>query len=172
MGLFDWLPGVGGAEATAGDVDDPPRSTPDEAEGPVADVVGGRPAGFRAEAEDLVSYWDGYDLDYRPSSLARLDSLTARQRTRSGYVRDETEAGDAVVFRPAATGSACYFGEVLVRAHDGAWREEEGRWVVAVEGPDGRTTVDAFGVAHDCLDGEETFVDAADAALRAVGRRD
>lgn len=170
MGLFDWLRGIGSAGVSAETAVETAPPDPEEVEGPVADVVGGDPAGFRAEAEDLVSYWSDYDLDYRPSSLPRLDSLTARQRVRSDYVRAETGAGDPVSFRPAATGSACYFGEVLVRAYDGAWAEDDDGWVVAVAGPEGRTRVDVFAVAHDCLDGDASFVDAAEAALRAVGR--
>jgi hypothetical protein len=174
MGLFDWLPGVrrGGASAN-GTVDaDPREPPPDGVEGPVAEVVGDGPEGFRAEAEDLVGYWSGYDLDYRPPSLARLDSLTERQCVRSDYVRTETDAGEAVAFRPAAAGSACYFGEVLVRAYGGTWTESADGWAVVVEGPDGRTVVDVFAVAHDCLDGERSFVDAANAALRTTGRID
>jgi len=170
MGLFDWLRSVGGAGTTAGADVEPAPPDPDGVEGPVADVVGGCPAGFRAEAEDLVGYWSDYDLDYRAASLPRLDSLTARQRARSDYVRAETDAGDPVAFLPAATGSACYFGEVLVRARGGEWTEVDDGWVVVVEGPDGRSRVDVFAAAHDCLDGEATFVGVADAAVRAVGR--
>jgi hypothetical protein len=170
MGLFDWLRGFGGVGASVGTADEAVPPEADEVEGPVEDVVGGCPAGFRAEAEDLVGYWNEYDLDYRASSLSRLDSLTARQRARSDYVRAETDAGDPVAFRPAATGSACYFGEVLVRSYDGAWTEADDGWVVTVEGPEGRTPVDVFAVAHVCLDGDASFVDAADAALREVGR--
>jgi hypothetical protein len=174
MGLFDWLPGLGGAGASAGEaVCDDPRDLPsDGAEGPVAELAGGDPEGFRREAEDFVGYWSGYDLDYRPPSLARLDSLTERQRARSDYVRAETDAGKTVTFLPAAAGSACYFGEVLVRAYDGSWARVDDGWVVIVEGPADRTLVDAFAVAHDCLDGDKSFVEAADAALRTAGRRD
>lgn len=172
MWLVDWLRGVGGVGAAADPEPEPRTSSPDEATGPVAEVVGGGPAGFRAEAEDLVAYWSEYDLDYRPPSLARLDSLTARQRARSDYVRAETEAGEPVTFRPAAIGSACYFGAVLVRAHGGEWTEGEDGWRVAVEGPEGRTHVDVFATAHDCLDGDARFVAAAATALRAVGRAD
>lgn len=174
MGLFDWLRGIGGVGAAAeAEPDSEPRdSAPDEAAGPVADVVGGSPAGFRTEAEDLVDYWEEYDLDYRTPSLARLDTLTARQRARSDYVHTETHAGESVTFRPAAAGSACYFGEVLVRAHGGEWTERADGWRVAVEGPEGRTHVDVFAVAHDCLDGDARFVDAAATALCAVGRDD
>lgn len=172
MGLFDWLRRIGG-DAAETEPDPAPRTpAPDEAGGPVADVVGGCPAGFRAEAEDLVAYWSAYDLDYRPSSLVRLDSLTARQRARSDYVRAETDAGESVAFRPAAAGSACYFGEVLVRAHGGEWTNGDDGWRVVVEGPEGRTHVDVFAVAHECLDGDAGFATAAEAALRAVGRDD
>ncbi|MFB6167374.1 MAG: hypothetical protein ABEJ43_00830 [Haloferacaceae archaeon] len=173
MGLFDWLPGVGGTGASASGADrgDPESLDPDPdgLEGPVAEVAGGGPKGFRREAEDLAGYWSEHDLDYRPPSLARLDSLTERQRARSDYVRTETHAGEQVAFRPAAAGSACYFGEVLVRAHGGSWTEVDGSWVVVLEGSSGQTLVDVFAVAHDCLDGDGSFVDAADTALRAAG---
>jgi hypothetical protein len=178
MGLFDWIAGLvggdrarepasdGGTRAAAGE--DPSEPT-DAAPTGVGAVVGDCPAAFREEADDLAAYHSGYDLDYGLGSLSRLDEFAASYEETATYVRTETDGGREVSFVPVATGAGCYFGEVLVREHGGEWCDEGGDWSVVVEGPEGRDEVDAFAVAHDCVEGEPRFEERADRAAEAAG---
>jgi hypothetical protein len=169
MGVLDWLRRLG--VPADPDHEDPEDDGDEELSGvtTVGDVVGGCPEGFRREANDLVGFRAEYDLDYGTASLARLDDLAASRDDRATYVSVETADGETVEFAPAATGAACYFGEVLVRTHGGEWTRRNGRWTVAVDGPGGLVHVDVFAVAHDCLEGESTFVAAAESATREAG---
>jgi len=49
------------------------------------------------------------------------------------------------------------------------WTDDGGSWCVVVEGPAGRDVVDAFGVAHDCVESDPHFEARARAAAETAG---
>ncbi|MFW6018931.1 MAG: hypothetical protein ACOCPX_08915 [Halapricum sp.] len=121
-------------------------------------------------AIDLAEFWGEYDLDLSLSSLTRLDDLVAEQWDTERFedVEFGADSYDAKVYTETATQLGSYFGEVLVRQHDGTWQQEAGTgWTVSVpSGPDSEAagaTVSVFQVAEDCLTGDSTFTGMHDA---------
>ncbi|WP_254823826.1 hypothetical protein [Haloglomus halophilum] len=114
-----------------------------------ADAAPDPPESFRVAAEQCADYWDDYPLDFTPQSLRHLDSLV------DTYYGPE-DAADAADSDPEALSGVAvqfgsYFGETLVRSHDGEWQQGRLNWSVALEGPDGEATVNVFGVAAGAL---------------------
>jgi hypothetical protein len=107
------------------------------------------PESFRVAAQQCADYWDDYPLDFTPESLRHLDSLV------DTYYGPEDAADGADSDPSALSGVAAqfgsYFGETLVRSHDGEWQQGRLNWSVALEGPDGEATVNVFGVAAGAL---------------------
>jgi len=135
---------------------------------------------FVEAADELAGFWGEYNLDFALESLTRLDELVAEQWDAERF--EDVEFGgdgyDADVYTETATQLGSYFGEVMVRQHDGTWQQETGTgWTVAVpSGPDSEAagaTVTVFQVAEDCLTGESTFTGMHDALadrLNLAGR--
>jgi len=125
---------------------------------------------FVEAADELTEFWGEYDLDFALSSLTRLDDLVAEQWDAERFTDVEFggDGYDAEVYTETATQLGSYFGEVLVRRHEGTWQQETGSgWTVAVQsGPDSEAagaTVSVFEVAEDCLTGQSTFTGMHDA---------
>jgi len=125
---------------------------------------------FVEAADELAGFWGEYDLDFALESLTHLDDLVAEQWDAERFedVKFGDDGYDADVYTETATQLGSYFGEVLVRQHDGTWQQETGTgWTVAVpSGPDSEAagaTVTVFQVAEDCLTGESTFTGMHDA---------
>jgi len=130
-----------------------------------ADADPDPPESFRVAAEECVDYWDDYPLDFTPASLRHLDSLVdtyygpedAGSGTSEPSVAgtpEDVAAGtdsDPEALSGVAVQFGSYFGETLVRAHDGEWQRGRLNWSVALEGPDGEATVNVFGVAAGAL---------------------
>lgn len=135
---------------------------------------------FVEAADELAEFWGEYDLDFALESLTRLDDLVDEQWDPDRF--EDVEFGDdgydAEVYTETATQLGSYFGEVLVRQHDGTWQQETATgWTVAVQsGPDSEAagaTVAVFQVAEDCLTGGSTFTGMHDALadrLNLAGR--
>ncbi len=140
-------------------------------EAPVAEAVGDDPAAFREQAEELAAFWDDYELDFSPASLARLDELLADQSGETGRMRIELDDGRTATVVPIAASTACYFASVLVRSYGAAWVEDEDyRWAVAVETPDGgEVRLNPFGIAHDGVSDAPRFAVTHDALVVEVG---
>lgn len=105
-----------------------------------------------ARARELSEAWPGYDLDFSPESLERLDRIAEEEYERVTRAADVEEA--AVVSESHAFAS--YFGEVLRRNHDAGWVTGE-EYTVAVDRSDGPVGVDAMEVAVACLATGTTF---------------
>ena len=125
---------------------------------------------FVEAADELAEFWGEYDLDFALESLTRLDDLVAEQWDAERFedIGFGDDGYDAEVYTETATQLGSYFGEVLVRQHDGTWQQETGTgWTVAVpSGPDSEAagaTVTVFQVAEDCLTGGSTFTGMHDA---------
>ena len=89
------------------------------------------PPGEAAEA--LAAQWPGYELDFSPASLARIDDLLDAELSPSQYAVYEFRLG-------------AYLGEVLVRNHDARWTPtDEVGWVVEIPDEVGDATVVEFG---------------------------
>ncbi len=140
-------------------------------EAPVAEAVGDDPEAFREQATELAAFWEAYDLDFSPASLAHLDELLADQADDAGRMRIELDDGRAATVVPIAASTACYFASVLVRSYDAAWVEDEDyRWAVAVGTPDGgEVRLNPFGIAHDSLADAPRFAVTHDALVVEVG---
>lgn len=99
----------------------------------------------RAElATEFAASWPGYDLDFTPGSLARLDDLVAAEYGPGALDSD---------------GLGCYLGEALVRNYGLEWADSMLGWVVRVADspaadPDVLVLPDVLG---DCLRGTGTF---------------
>jgi len=126
---------AGGGDGAAG-VDGDPADRGTNAgradEAPVAVAVGDDPEAFREQAEELAEFWEAYDLDFSPASLARLDRLLADQSDEAGRMRIELEDGRTATVVPIAASTACYFASVLVRSYGAAWvADDDYGWAVA-----------------------------------------
>ena len=139
MGLFDSI-----RNAVGGSADDDGDDASSLLDSTTLD-----PTDFRTRAESVAEA-DG--LDFSRGSLAHLDTHVAS-------LSDPETADDATAattYADPALRYGSYLGEVLVRAHDGAWTRDEG-WGVTVAGPDGEVTVAVFDVAARSLDGDPVF---------------
>lgn len=143
--------------------------TPGEA--PIAEAVGDDPDAFHEQAAELAEFWDEYDLDFTPASLPQLDQLLADQADSAGRMRVELDDGRTATVAPIAASTACYFAEVFCRAYDARWAEDEDyRWALAVPTPrGGEVRLNAFGIAHDGLEGAPRFAVTHDALVVEVG---
>ncbi|MFB6180065.1 MAG: hypothetical protein ABEI77_10115 [Halorientalis sp.] len=114
---------------------------------------------FRPPAEEFAAFWDAYDLDFSPVSLARLDVLVDSEWADDEF--EDIEAGgqsmDAKMYTELVKQLGCYYGEVLVRELDATWTRHNGAVVVVVPGRDGDTTVPIFDTAEGALRAGEQF---------------
>jgi hypothetical protein len=110
-----------------------------------ADSTSEPPASFRVAAEEVADHWEDYLLDFTPASLRHLDSLVDTH-----YGPDDVDT-DPGTLSGVAVQFGSYFGETLVRSHDGEWQQGRLNWSVALTGPEGEATVNVFGVAAGAL---------------------
>ncbi|RLM48188.1 hypothetical protein DVK00_06735 [Haloarcula sp. Atlit-47R] len=153
MGLFDTIrravggdaSSTGGDERTAGG-DSSSDDGPDRLDTATLD-----PTAFRKYAERVV---DGADpLTFDPDALARLD--TAIEESYGGETVGDAAGTTTYTENTVRFGS--YLGELLVRAYDGEWVQSDGRWGVAVSGPDDEVGVAVFDVAARSFGNEPVF---------------
>jgi len=167
-----------GGGATADESGDAPGAAPG------ASASGGPGAGgddlqppesFREEAEELAEFWGDHGLDFTPESLQRVDGLVDAQweddRFRNLETAEDGLSTDELVFEGLVVQLGSYFGETLVRTHEGAeWRnDDEFGWVVAVDGPDGELMSNVFHVAKDCLREPSKFAVSYDEVVAHSG---
>ena len=113
-----------------------------------------------AATEEVSAYWDGYDLDVTPASLARLDDLVDGEwdagRFRTARFGDGDS--DSRVYTELVRHFGSYYGEVLTRTFDAEWTADpELGTVVDVAGQGGTAVANVFVVAADRLTDEERF---------------
>jgi len=128
-------------------------------------------ATYAAEAEELVSFWTEYDLDYTPESLQRLDALVSAEWDDDRF--DDAEFGsdetfDDRVFTSVSTELGSYFGEVLVRALDAEWSDATATDGVVVEGTDGPLAIPVFKVAGTSIRQQPVFARSYDSLLADI----
>ncbi|MFB6164023.1 MAG: hypothetical protein ABEJ31_02595 [Haloarculaceae archaeon] len=128
------------------------------------------PADLRDDAAAFAATWPGYDLDFSPASLARLDRLVADEYVAQNDPAALESIADAepsfLAARAAEAGG--YFADVLVREFGGEWHTEGAAPTLVVDGQQGRATVDPLAVAAACFRGEETFAAAYERVTRQV----
>lgn len=133
------------------------------------------PARFEREAAELADFWSEHDLDFTPASLERLDDFVDRQwekdRFRDVETADDGVHVDELAFQGIVVQLGSYFGETLVRTHEGAsWADDEDfGWAVTVDGPEGEATVNVFHVAQDCLREPSKFALTYETVVRESG---
>ena len=115
---------------------------------------------YAEAADELVSFWTEYDLDYTPESLERLDALVSAEWDDDRF--DDAEFGsddsfDDRVFTSVSTELGGYFGEVLVRELDAEWSDETATDAVVVEGADGPLAIPVFKVAGTSIRQQPVF---------------
>lgn len=113
-----------------------------------------------AAAEEVAAYWDDYDLDHSPASLARLDALVDEEwdKVRFRTARFGDHDADSHVYTELVRNFGSYYGEVLVRNFDAEWTADPDLGtVVDVAGQGGTAVANVFVVAADRLTGEERF---------------
>ncbi|WP_324665090.1 hypothetical protein [Haloarcula sediminis] len=115
---------------------------------------------YAEAAEELVSFWTEYDLDYTPESLERLDALVSEEWDDDRF--DDADFGsddsfDDRVFTSVSTELGGYFGEVLVRELDAEWSDQTATDAVVVEGADGPLAIPVFKVAGTSIRQEPVF---------------
>jgi len=125
-------------------------------------------ATYAEAAEELVSFWTEYDLDYTPDSLDRLDALVSEEWDDDRF--DDADFGsddsfDDRVFTSVSTELGSYFGEVLVRELDAEWRDEATTDGVVVEGADGPLAIPVFKVAGTSITQQPVFARSYDSLL-------
>ena len=125
------------------------------------------PASFRVAAAEVADHWEDYLLDFTPASLRHLDSLVD---THYGP-EDATEAADSDpdTLSAVAVQFGSYFGETLVRSHDGEWQQGRLNWSVALTGPEGEATVNVFGVVAAALAEPAAFYETYREVAEEVG---
>ncbi|GCF13653.1 hypothetical protein Harman_15880 [Haloarcula mannanilytica] len=153
MGLFDTIRRAVGGDSSSTDGDEQAagdsRASDDGPE--LLDTAELDPATFREFAEDVV---EGADpLTFDPDALARLD--TAIEESYDG--KTVGDDADATTYTENTVRFGSYLGELLVRAYDGEWVQSDGRWGVAVAGPDDEVGVAVFDVAARSFGGEPVF---------------
>lgn len=114
-----------------------------------------------ARAEELADFWNGYDLNFSPRSLARLDELADDEWDEDRF-RD-TELGgsdmDSGMYTELVKQLGSYYGEVLVRSLDAKWTRRDDDIAVAVDGATDAppVPVPVFSVAANSLSGPSVF---------------
>jgi len=122
------------------------------------------------DAKGFAATWPGYDLDFSPKSLERLDRLV-RAEYETDDVPDVVLDGSGVddsylTARIVETGG--YFAEVIRRSVGGEWREGDGLTFV-IGGRRGETRLDPVAIAADCFRSEESFAAAYADVRNSVG---
>ncbi|RXK50580.1 hypothetical protein [Halorientalis pallida] len=114
-----------------------------------------------SHAEELAAFWDGYDLNFSPRSLARLDELADSEWDDGRFENAELGASDmdSGMFTELVKQLGSYYGETLVRSLDAEWTRRDDDIVVAVEGNTSAppVPVSVFSVAADSLSGPSVF---------------
>jgi hypothetical protein len=164
-------------EAVADQGDDTTTADTGESasDSPAADTGGSDPTtgddlrGTYAEAaEELVSFWTEYSLDYTPESLQRLDALVSAEWADDRF-DDATFGSEATfddrVFSSVSTELGSYFGEVLVRELDAEWSDETATDAVVVEGADGPLAIPVLKVAGTSIRQQPVFARSYDSLL-------
>ena len=122
------------------------------------------------DAKGFAATWPGYDLDFSPKSLERLDRLVSAEYETDDVpdvVLDGSGVDDSyLTARIVETGG--YFAEVLRRSVGGEWREADGLTFV-IGGRRGETRLDPAAIAADCFRGEESFAAAYADVRGSVG---
>jgi hypothetical protein len=116
---------------------------------------------IESHAEELAAYWDGYDLNFAPRSLARLDELADSEWDDDRF-RDAELGGedmDSGMYTELVKQLGSYYGETLIRSLDAEWTRRDDDIVVAVEGNTSAppVPVPVFSVAADSLSGPSVF---------------
>ncbi|MBX0304158.1 hypothetical protein [Haloarcula salinisoli] len=155
------------ADAPSDDQDDERTDGPDPTDGD------GLRATYAEAAEELVSFWTEYDLDYSPDSLERLDALVSAEWDDDRF--DDADFGndasfDDRVFTSVSTELGGYFGEVLVRELDAEWSDEASTDGVVVEGADGPLAIPVFKVAGTSIKQQPVFARSYDSLLSDLDR--
>jgi hypothetical protein len=164
------------ADASGGDAraddsgSDAPADPSSDARADDADPTAGDDlrATYAESAEELVSFWTEYDLDYSPDSLERLDALVSEEWDDDRF--DDAAFGsddsfDDRVFTSVSTELGSYFGEVLVRELDAEWSDETATDGVVVEGADGPLAIPVFKVAGTSIKQQPVFARSYDSLL-------
>lgn len=139
--------------------------------GPPEDPLPAAAVDVRADrAEGLAEEWPGYDLDFSPASLARLDDLVADEYDQSpGDVdRDELAAESPHGGVPeganlrigsggAAGRMAAYVGEVYRRTYGAEWYDGDGFDVLVLEGDQGTVELEPAMLVSASLAGHVSF---------------
>jgi len=127
-------------------------------------------AAVTEDAKGFAATWPGYDLDFTPKSLERLDRLVSEEYATDDVpevVLDGSGVDDSyLTARIVETGG--YFAAVLRRSVGGEWREGESLTFV-IEGRRGETRLDPVAIAADCFRGEESFAAAYADVRNSVG---
>ena len=158
------------ATATGTDSDDAPSEGADTAT-PEPTAGGGLRETYAETAEELVSFWTEYDLDYTPDSLERLDALVSDEWDDDRF--DDADFGsedsfDDRVFTSVSTELGSYFGEVLVRELDAEWSDRTATDGVVVEGAEGPLAIPVFKVAATSITQQPVFARSYDSLLSDI----
>ncbi|MHC3379382.1 hypothetical protein [Haloarcula sp. H-GB5] len=153
MGLFDTIRrAVGGDDSSTDGDEQAAGGDPPSDDGPgLLDTATLDPTTFREYAEHVVGGAD--PLTFDPDALARLD--TAIEESYDGRTAGDDASVTTYTENTVRFGS--YLGELLVRAYDGEWVQSDGRWGVAVAGPDDEVAVAVFDVAARSFGDEPVF---------------
>ncbi|GGK59180.1 hypothetical protein [Haloarcula sebkhae] len=153
MGLFDTIRrAVGGDDSSTDGDEQAAGGDPPSDDGPgLLDTATLDPTTFREYAEHVVGGAD--PLTFDPDALARLD--TAIEESYDGRTAGDDASVTTYTENTVRFGS--YLGELLVRAYDGEWVQSDGRWGVAVTGPDDEVAVAVFDVAARSFGDEPVF---------------
>ena len=125
-------------------------------------------ATYAEAAEELVSFWTEYELDYTADSLDRLDDLVSEEWDDDRF--DDADFGsddsfDDRVFTSVSTELGSYFGEVLIRELDAEWSDETATDGVVVEGAEGPLAIPVFKVAGTSIKQQPVFARSYDSLL-------
>lgn len=104
---------------------------------------------LREDAAAFAATWPGYDLDYSPESLQRLDALVADE-----YETDADTDQTYLTDRAAEAGG--YFAEVVHRTLGGEWATDPAPEIV-VEGRVDEKRIDPVTLAVNCFEGSASF---------------
>lgn len=145
------------SEQPAGDDPDSAEPDVDAVAAELAEKADAGPGGNRVKTidelrEDAAAFaatWPGYDLDYSPESLQRLDDLVADE-----YETDADTDTEFLTDRAAEAGG--YFAEVLYRTLGAEWVAEPAPEIV-VEGRVDQKQLDPVSLAISCFEGRSSF---------------
>jgi len=164
---------AGSSESGVADGDSADAQGDEPADGTDPTAGDGLRATYAESAEELVSFWTEYDLDYSPDSLERLDALVSAEWDDDRF--DDADFGsddsfDDRVFTSVSTELGGYFGEVLVRELDAEWSDEASTDGVVVEGADGPLAIPVFKVAGTSIKQQPVFARSYDSLLSDLDR--